>query len=256
MNAYSFLIDQMVWSFSRLQTFQKCPYGFYVHYILEEDEDNTFLASFGSFVHRIHELVLTGQLGRSHAQEYFLTHFRQEVPEPPPSREVFSSYYRSTFDYLAAIPAFDGEIVGVEQEFFFDVGGHPFHGFADLVTKTPNGLVIYDHKARNLKPFSNRRKPTKTDIELKEYFRQLYLYALAIRQAYGEYPAELVFNCYRERLMIRQKFDEGALGEAVAWATDLIGQIRSCESWKPDIDFFKCRNLCGLNDRCDYKDLM
>lgn len=256
MNDYSFLIDQMVWSFSRLQLFQKCPYGFYVHYILGEDEDDTFLASFGSFIHKIHQLVLTGELAREDAQAYFLANFRSEVPEPPPSKEVFSSYYRGAFNYLASIPQFDGEIVGVEKEFFFDVGGYPFHGFADLITRTDAGLMVVDHKSRNLKPFSNRKKPTKTDQELTEYFRQLYLYALAVKQEFGEYPAVLAFNCYRERMLITQEFNENAMDEAVDWATGMIREIRSCRNWNPDIDFFKCRNLCGLNDRCDYKDLM
>lgn len=256
MDDYSFLIDQMVWSFSRLQSFQKCPYGFYVHYILEEDEDSTFLASFGIFVHRIFELVLTGALDRRDAASYFLENFKENVPEPPPSSEVFASYYRGTYNSLLSIPRFDGEIVGVEKEVFFDVRGYPFHGYIDLVTKTDSGLVITDHKARNFKPFSNRKKPTKTDIELAEYYRQLYLYAEAIHQAYGEYPSELVFNCYRNGTRIVQKFSMDALTEAEDWAENLIREIRSCRNWNPDIDYFKCRNLCGLGDRCDYRELM
>ena len=43
MNDYSFLIDSMTWSYSRLQSYQKCPYGFFVHYILGEDEDADLL---------------------------------------------------------------------------------------------------------------------------------------------------------------------------------------------------------------------
>lgn len=256
MNDYSFLIDQMVWSYSRLQSFQKCPHGFYVHYILEEDEDSTFLASFGSFVHEILELVLTGFLDRKDAAAYFIENFRDRVPESPPSKEVFSSYYKGAYNFLSSIPKFDGEIVGVEKELFFFIRGYKFHGFADLVTRTDSGLIIYDHKARNLKPFSGRKKPTKTDIELSEYYRQLYLYAEALHQLYGEYPAKLVFNCYRSQTMISQDFDPAALEEANDWAENLIGQIRACTSWNPDIDYFKCRNLCGLGDRCDYRELM
>ncbi len=256
MNDYSFLIDQMTWSFSRLQSFQKCPYGFFVRYILGEDEDETFLASFGTFVHEIHRMVFSGVIDRKDAQDYYLENFRDAVVGPPPSKEVFASYYHGGYDYFANMPKFDGEIVGIEKEFFYDVGGYPFHGFADLITRTDSGLIIFDHKARNLKPFSTRKKPTKTDIELSEYYRQLYLYAEAVNQEFGEYPAELVFNCYRNRTMIRQPFSQDALDEAVAWSTGMIQEIRSCRNWNPDIDFFKCRNLCGLNDRCEYMELM
>ena len=255
MNNYSFLIDSMTWSYSRLQSFRKCPYGFFVHYILGEDEDDTFLASFGSFVHEIHQLVLTGILKKEDAALYYLEHLHDRVSGPPPSVDVARSYIRGGYEYMSAFPVFDGKVISVEKEMFFDVGGYPFHGFADLVTDD-SGLILFDHKSRNLKPFSNRAKPTKTDVELSEYYRQLYLYSLGIKKEYGEYPKELVFNCYRSRSFIRQDFDPEKLSESVAWASGLIGEIRNCEDWIPDIDFFKCRNLCGLNDRCDYYDLI
>lgn len=256
MSDYSFLIDQMTWSFSRLQEFRKCPYGFFSKYLLEEDEDETFLASFGSFVHEIHRMVFCGLIDRRDAASYFLENMRSRVSGSPPSDKIFASYYRGAFDYFSHMPTFDGEVFGVEKEFFFDVAGHPFHGFVDLITRTDEGFVIYDHKARNLKPFSGKKKPTKTDLELVEYYRQLYLYALALYQQCGEYPKRLVFNCYKNRTMITQEFDEAALLETINWATGTIEEIRSCQSWPPDIDYFKCRHLCGLNDRCEYKELM
>ena len=154
------------------------------------------------------------------------------------------------------MPWLPGEIVGIEKEFYFDVLGHPFHGFADLITRENDGLVIYDHKAKALKPYSGRKKPTKTDLELSEYARQLYLYAEATKQSLGEYPKYLVFNCYRVQNFVRLDFDSRNLDETLRWADEMIQKIRTFDAWKPDIDYFKCRNLCGLNDRCDYYELM
>ena len=52
-------------------------------------------------------------------------------------------------------------------------------GVIDLVGRSDTGgLVIVDHKSRALKPRSKRKKPTKTNQELDEYLRQLYLYAV------------------------------------------------------------------------------
>ena len=254
MNDYSFLIDSMTWSYSRLQSFGKCPYGFFVHYILGEEEEPTFLASYGSFVHKIHQLVLTGVLPKTDAASYFLENFRSEVCGTPPSPEVARNYLRDGYEYMSSFPSF-GKVLDVEKELSFEIDGYPFTGFTDLVTED-NGLVIYDHKARNLKPFSGRKKSTKTDLELSDYFRQLYLYSEGIAQTYGEYPKELVFNCYRSRTMIRQPFDPEQLEIAKAWASGLIQEIRSVSDWNPDMDFFKCKYLCGLYDRCDYYELM
>ena len=252
---YSFQIDQMVWSYSRLQSFLKCPYCFFVHYITGEDEDDTFLASYGSFVHQIHQLVFSGFLKRSDAADYYLENFEDFVHGGIP-KEIFTPYYRGAYEYFKDMPKFPGEIVGIETEFNFDIKGNPFHGYTDLITREDDGLVLYDHKAKNLKPYSNRKKPTKTDIELDEYSRQLYLYAEAIKQNLGEYPVRLVFNCYRNQTQIKQDFCEDKLHATLNWAHDLIHTIRDYEDWKPDIDFFKCRYLCGLNERCDYYDLM
>ena len=245
----------MTWSYSRIQSFLKCPHSFFVHYILGEEEDDTFLASYGTFVHRIHELVLSGILPRSEAAGYYLGHFNDYVTGGIP-KEIFSSYYRGGYEYFANMPKFEGEIVGIEKELEFGVFGIPFKGFADLIMREDDGLVLYDHKAKTLKPYSGRAKPTKTDIELDEYSRQLYLYAHAMNREYGEYPSHMVFNCYRNRTMIKLDFYEDKLDETLHWASDAINKIRDYEEWNPDIDFFKCKYLCGLNERCDYHDLM
>lgn len=220
-----------------------------------EEEDDTFLASYGSFVHQIHDLVLNGVLDRSDASRYYLEYFNDFVNGGIPT-EIFTSYYKSGFEYFENMPHFDGEIVGIEKEFNFDVHGHPFRGFADLITRTDDGLILYDHKAKTMKPYSGRKKPTKTDIELDEYSRQLYLYAHAMKAEFGEYPRQLVFNCYRNQTMIKQDFYEDKLHNILCWYHDMIHKIRDYEKWNPDIDFFKCRYLCGLNGRCDYHDLI
>lgn len=253
---YSFLIDQMTWSYSRIQSFAKCPHSFFVKYINGDEEDDTFLASFGSYVHQIHQLVFSGILKRDEASEYYIKYFDDFVTGYPPPEKVFSSYYKGGYRYFSDMPTFKGEIVGIETEFDFKVLGLPFRGAADLITKEDDGLVIYDHKAKDLKPYSNRRKPTKSDIELHEYTRQLYIYAEAVKQKFGEYPKRLVFNCYRTQTMIEQDFNDADLNETLNWAYNQVQEIRSFTEWNPDIDFFKCRYLCGLDDKCDYYDLI
>lgn len=252
---YSFQINQMTWSYSRLQSFLKCPHGFFVHYITGEEEDDTFLASYGSFVHQIHQLVFSGYLKRDEAAIYYLENFGDFV-HGGITKEIFSSYYKGAYEYFKNMPKFDGQIVGVEKEFRFDVLGYPFVGYADLITREEDGLVLYDHKAKILKPYSGRKKPTKTDLELDEYSRQLYLYAHAMHEEYGEYPKQMVFNCYRNRTLIKMDFHEDKLHNTLCWCDDLIHKIRDYDKWNPDIDFFKCKYLCGLNERCDYHDLM
>lgn len=252
---FSFLISNMTWSYSRLKVFETCPYGFFLKYILEEDEDDTFLASYGRFVHEIHEKVYKGVLRRSDAAAYYLENFHSSVAWPPPSAEVLASYYRNGYTYFQNMFIPKGEITAVEQKVSFSVHGLPFRGAIDLITKTKEGLAITDHKARRLKPYSGRKKPTKADQELDDYFRQLYLYAEAVHQNYGVYPSLLNFNCYRNQVTISKRFAKKELDQVLSWAANLASQIMAQENWLPDIDYFKCKNLCGLGS-CDYRELM
>ena len=111
---YSFQIDQMTWSYSRIQSFLKCPHSFFVHYITGEEEDDTFLASFGSFVHEIHQLVLTGQMKASDASMYYLANLHDKVSGPPPSPEIAKHYIRDGYEYMEHFPRFGDRIVAVE----------------------------------------------------------------------------------------------------------------------------------------------
>lgn len=256
MNDYSLILDEMTWSYSRLKSFQKCPYGFFVHYILGEDEEDTFLSSYGSFIHEIHELVFNGILKKEEAATYYLEHFKDYVIGTPPPK-VFSSYYHGGYNYMENFPEFDGDVFAVEKNFEFSLRGCKFVGITDLITKTDRGLILYDHKAKALKPFSGKKKPIKTDVELEDYNKQLYLYAYAMKQVLGEYPVELVFNCYRIQKMVRTPFDEYKMCEALDWVIDSIEKIKRTDEWLPEIDFFGCRYLCGLTgEKCDFREIM
>lgn len=56
MSEYNFLIDNMIWSFSRLNSFCICKYEWYLQYIEEAEGTNNFYAEFGKFCHKILEM--------------------------------------------------------------------------------------------------------------------------------------------------------------------------------------------------------
>ena len=49
------MIDNMVWSFSRLNSFKTCPYEWYLQYIEGISGEDNFYAEFGSYCHKILE---------------------------------------------------------------------------------------------------------------------------------------------------------------------------------------------------------
>ena len=55
--SYRPLIEDMVWSYSRIECFDDCPYRWYLKYISGMKESPMFYTSYGSFMHRLLERV-------------------------------------------------------------------------------------------------------------------------------------------------------------------------------------------------------
>lgn len=255
---YTNLIDDMTWSYSRIGTYHQCPYQFLQHYIYGEEEFPKFFSDYGKFMHElIADHMENGTPSDDLIMEY-LTKFRQKVKGEAPSQKMFEKYFDKGSEYIGDLEqelgAFDP--VAVEEKFTFSIGGKKFVCIVDMVCKDEDGnIFIVDHKSRQLKKRSGRKKPTKADEELDEYLRQLYLYSIPVKKKFGELPSKLVFNCFRNDAgsrIIVEPFDEEKFEAAKQWALDSIEQIRQEEKWDPVVEYWKCHHLCGVCNSCEF----
>ena len=250
---YRSVIQDMTWSYSRVKAFESCPYRWFLKYILEEETEPTFFASFGSFLHKlIDRYYREGRRPEQLVTDY-LAGFRREVEGSAPNSKIYSNWFQSGLRYLRSIQPlpFNPLETELKAEFLSD-GRIPMVGFIDYVGTDGDDLVIVDHKSRDLKPRSNRKKPTKQDEELDEYLRQLYLYAEAVWHKYGKYPKWLCFNCFRTGVLIREPFREEAYEEAKRWLRERIWTIEDEEDFRPNMDWFQCSYLCECRNECEY----
>lgn len=252
---HTHLIDKMQWSFSRLSAFDDCPYRFYLTYIDKAPKKDRFFSDYGSFVHSIIEKYLRGELKREDLVTYYILNFREQVKTKAPTQQVFKNYFEQGIDYFMEIPSPKTTPIGVEKDIEFFLNGKKFVGFIDVVSKDEDEINIVDHKSRNLKPRGKSKKPTLTDKELDKYLRQLYIYSIPIKEEFGVYPKNLIFNCFRTRKLIVEPFSEETLETVKNWATSLIETIREESDWEPNIDDFKCKNICSVSDSCEYYQL-
>ena len=116
-------------------------------------------------------------------------------------------------------------------------------------------MYVVDNKSRVLKPRSKRAKPTKTDEELDSYLIQLYLYSAAVEQEYGKLPKSLCFNCFRTPIFIEEPFKEEAYAASKLWLSDKVEAIKRETDFRPNMEFFKCKHLCEMQDFCEYCEL-
>lgn len=250
----------MVWSYSRLSSFHECPYRWFLTYLYRDDygkkpgRKSGFFAEYGTYMHLILQLYLSGILPRHELSAFYVAHFKENVRAKPPNQKIFQNYFEQGFQYFDTIEFPKRNILDVEERVDFTFAGKPFTGFIDVVSDD-NRLIITDHKSRTLKPRSTRKKPTKADAELDDYLRQLYIYSAAVNDKYGRFPDLLEFNCFRSQIMIREPFDMKQYSLVEQWAGEEIDRITCNDSWKACPDYWRCNYLCDVCEECEYKGL-
>lgn len=251
--SYKPLIDDMTWSYSRIEAFNDCPYRFFLKYIKKHSETDKFYSSYGSFIHKLLERYYKGELKKEEMLTTFLTDFSKEVRGVRPKESTVQKYIDAGCDYLKSFRPFPYRMIDVEKKVVFTVGDYSFIGYIDYLGADEEGnLYIIDNKSRNLKPRSNREKPTVKDMELDSMLKQLYIYSVAIEQEYGVLPKALCFNCFRNGEFIKEQFDKQKYEEAKQWAIDSIRKIEQTEEFEANREFFSCYYICGVNEYCKY----
>jgi len=268
-NPYSFMLDNMTFSYSRLQVFARCPYAFYLQYIKKLDQSQNAFAEYGAFCHDLLERYFKGELMIFELLGEYEDKFTQNVIHDfPPNAHVdlAKSYFEQGKNYFAN---FDGlpqyKVLEVEKEVKFNIDKYNFIGYIDLVVENKNGEIeLIDHKSKDLsKPQKTKWSKTETrrKMELYEYLRQLYLYSIPIVEQEGVVPKYLNFNCFRKPTKsgkvnwIQVPFDMDDYKESKLWALNIIESIYRDENMKRtyDNDWF-CNQLCSVKEFCPMSD--
>lgn len=260
-NEDRFIIDSMVWSFSRLNSFYNCPYAWHLQYIECNKSANSFFSQFGTLMHEILEKYAKGELSIFDLSQFYEDNFDDYVTEPAPPNKYVNlrdSYYQKGLDYLDNIDLIleDYEILGVEKEIKFKVKNYEFIGYIDLLLKDKktNEIIILDHKSASLKVLKNGTI-SKKDIEKSEEFKkQLYLYSKSIIDEYGKVDC-LEWNLFKEQKHLRIPFNQKEYEETFKWAEETINLIENEVMWLPNNkNTFFCNFLCGQRlNACEYK---
>ena len=252
MAAYTYLIDQMTWSYSRIKQYEKCKYGFLLKYIFGEVEEPMFYSSFGSFAHELIADFYGEQKAIPEILVKFTTQYDTKVLGKAQNEAAGSIFKQQLLSYVLNMRQPKGKITDIERKFMFNIGPYKFTAIADMIEERDSKLLLIDHKSHRLKPFTKRAVPTKSDLELSDYLKQLYLYSFPVNEAYGRLPDVLAFNCYRFGEVVEVDFDNIKYAEAIDWILNKIEEIRKSSQWEPCLDYFTCKYLCGMGDKCEY----
>lgn len=158
-------------------------------------------------------------------------------------------YYDAGLDYFNSFGGFGDnlEILSVEERFEVDIEGYTFVGVADLVVRDleTGGIIVIDHKSKSA---SQMKK------DLPTYRKQLYIYAAFVKQKYGVFPEQLVFNMFKEGNFIKETFDEEEYKRTIDWIVETIEFILFESDWKVCTSSYYCRFVCSCLDHCPAKE--
>lgn len=249
---YEPLLRDMTWSFSRLSCYEDCPYRWYLRYMMGYPDEDRFYSSYGRFCHELIAGFYTGKYEKEQLLTEFLSGFSDEVKGEHPDPKTVRRWLDQGAAYFENFEPLPYQTLEVERKADFYVHGVLFTGVVDFLGRAENGsLVIVDHKSADLKPRSGRKKPTLSDRKLDETLRQLYLYAIWVKDTYGEYPAFLDLNCFRTGTHIHEKFDPERLEEAKRWVLAARARLFDDTDFYANEDYFACRWICGQHEHCD-----
>lgn len=166
-------------------------------------------------------------------------------PFPPFPRDMPRRYYDAGLGYFETFDGFgaENENLSVEDKFTLQVEGHAFAGIADLILrdKTDGAITVIDHKSKSM---SSMKK------DMVAYRKQLYVYAAHVKEAYGEYPALLRFNIFRDGIFIDEPFDRQVLEDTNRWIADTIDLILLEDEWRVSSSSYFCQFICGVRHHC------
>lgn len=256
-----FIIDTMEWSFSRLTTYEQCPYSFFLKYVNCNEGNKNFFSQYGSFVHKILEKYEKDELSLFELCDYYEKNFDEEIPCPaPPNKftDLRQSYYDKGMDYLENIDLDleNYDILGVEKPVNFKLEKYQMVGIIDLLLKDKKTgeITVLDHKSGSLKINKNGCVSKSDEEHFKSFKRQLYLYSAAVTAEYGVKPKYLKWNLFKDRNYLTIEFNDKEFEEAKRWAIDTIHAIENDTKWLPNPSDYFCRYICDMRDcACEYK---
>lgn len=258
MSDYSFILDTMTWSFSRLESFYSCPYAWKRKYIDCEDGEGNAFSSYGSFVHKLLEEYLKGKRSPFELAFVYENGFDDAIPEAfPPNKyvDMRESYFYKGLDYFENFEdVLDEayEVLGVEKEVRFEIDGNKFVGFIDLLARDLDGkIIVTDHKSATLKWTKTGRLSKQSAQKMENYKRQLYLYCKALIDE-GVQPNYLCWNFFNDKKLYKIPFNEDEYEAALQWATETINLIRATEEFEHHEDWYFCHNICDMRNLCEY----
>jgi len=221
-------------------------------------EDN-FFAQFGTLVHTCLEKYFAGELEAFELSKYFNREYHSVVTSPAPMFGMEENYKKQGLEYFDnfTFEKEDYEVVNVEDQINFTVDGIEVTARPDLILKNLETLKTSLCDYKTAVPFKTDKrtgKVTPDKHKMDGYYKQMYIYAYALRQAKNIHIdiIDLWFPRAGRTIQIPWKQEEE--DASILWLTDNIKKIKEDNTFfYNNKNPFFCNNLCSVRKFCEYR---
>lgn len=258
---YSFILDNITYSYSSVSTFSTCPYAFKLTYIDVLSREPNFYSDYGTLVHTCFEKYFLGEVDYYDLPQYFLDNFDKFVVTSPPDFPpgMREKYMEAGIKFFSEF-SFNKEeydIINVESKLDFSLNEEiVFTARPDLVLKNKQTgkTILYDYKSSSVFKTNKYGVETRDDKKINEYYRQMFLYTYALRITKGIKIDEITLWFTRPDKQVTIPWTKAKENSAIEWATREINKIKSAVDFPYDNSSqYFCQNLCGVRSHCIYK---
>ena len=141
----------MVWSFSRLSSFNTCKMMWYLTYIRNCERRENFFSQYGTFSHEIFEKYNKGELELFDIPDFICYNYDKSITiQAPPNNyvDLGEKYRYRLMEYFSNFNGWKDKTVGTEKEVEFTLNlynkDRKFTGFIDRLSMTGRAFMGLD----------------------------------------------------------------------------------------------------------------
>lgn len=250
---YSFILDDMRYSYSSATSYETCPGGFKLAYIDAEERDFNAFSDFGNFVHKILEMYFKDEIEIEDMPEYYSDNYGESVktPFPPYPAGMSENYFNAGLEFFKnfKFDKNDYDIIFIE-----DFINAVYHGVSltvkpDLILrdKKTGKYLLVDYKTAKI-------KSGKSGIaQLNEYKRQFLLYTQFLWWERDINISKIIIWFIRDQKEVIIDVDPNEAIETVQWFEETVDKIKKEENWNfnnTKENLFFCQNICSMRSIC------
>ena len=230
-------------SFSQLETYERCPYAYWLRYVKGVPEPPNHYAAFGSFIHGLIEQDGKARmLGRIIPETDLLDRYAKGFPRDAfASPELADQYWQKGLAMMRHYRASTktAEVIDVESPFQIDPSfGVPIVGYIDRIEKRDGEYWILDYKTG---------RPFTADDHRAD---QLLLYGLAFFRRYRRRPKRMVFHFLGTNDYVEMPLTQDRLDRLRDRFVRMLQGLRQGQFGFTNASPFWCEIICGYRDIC------